>query len=222
MSCHRLVSERLINYLGIVEVKQEHFKKNPCILIVDDDRLILATLSKGLKQAGYEILQAASCQDALFIINETPPDLAILDVRMPNMTGLELAKYLRDQTTVPFMFFSAYSDIGVARQAAEYGAVGYLVKPTDIPQMIPAIETGLARAAEIQSLQQAKTNLTATLVAGRDTSVATGILMERNRMSQLVAFETLRTSARTHRRKIESVATDLINAEETLNRLPPK
>ena len=199
-----------------------HRKNRPRILIVDDDRLILATLSKGLKQAGYEILQAASGEDALLIINDMPPDLAILDVRMPSMSGLDLAKYLRDQTTVPFMFFSAYSEISVARQAAEYGAVGYLVKPTDIPQMIPAIETGLARAAEIQELQRTKANLTATLVAGRETCIATGILMERNHMSQDLAFETLRTAARTHRRKIDSVAVDLIRAEEMLNLLQPK
>lgn len=203
-------------------MNKERPKNKQCILIVDDDRLILATLSKGLQQAGYEILQAASGEEALRIVNEQNPDLAILDVRMPNMSGIELAKYLRDKTAIPFMFLSAYSDMDIARQAAEYGAVGYLVKPIDIPQIIPAIETGLARAAEIKYLRRTEVDLIAALEAGRETSIAIGVLMERHHINRDKAFETLRIYARTHQRKINDVAADLIKAEETLNLLQPK
>ena len=85
------------------------------ILIVDDDRLILATMSKGLHQAGYEVLQAASGEEAYRIALESKPDLAVLDVRMPNMTGIQLARLLREQTQVPFIFLSAYGDMDIAR-----------------------------------------------------------------------------------------------------------
>jgi response regulator NasT len=189
-------------------------------LIVDDDRLILATLSKGLEQGGYEIFQATSGEEALRIVSEQDIELAILDIRMPNMSGIELAKHLRDRTEIPFMFFTAYSDIDIAKQAAECGAVGYLVKPTDTPQIIPAIEAGLARSAEIRDLRQTESALTAALAAGRETSMAIGVLMERYHMNRNTAFETLRIYARTHRRKINEVAAELINAEETLNLLP--
>jgi len=205
-----------------VTVNTERYKSKRRILIVDDDRLILATLSKGLQQAGYEISQAASGEEALRIAHEQNPDLAVLDVRMPVMSGIVLAKHLRDKTTVPFMFFSAYSDIEMARQAAEYGAVGYLVKPIDTPQIIPAIEAGLARAAEIKGLRRSEADLTAALAAGRETSIAIGLLMERYHVNRERAFETLRTHARTQRRKINDVAADLINAEETLNLLQPE
>lgn len=199
----------------------DKYDNKRCILIVDDDRLILATLSKGLQQAGYKILQAASGEEALHIIDEQTPDLAILDVRMPNMSGIELAKHLREKTAVPFMFFSAYSDIDVARQAAEFGAVGYLVKPIDTPQMIPSIEAGLARAAEIKDLRRVEANLNAALASGRETSIAMGILMERYHIDRMTAFETLRIHARTLRRKVNDVAAELIKAEETLNQLQP-
>lgn len=196
--------------------------KKPTILIVDDDRLILATLSKGLQQAGYHILQAASGLDALQVIKQQEPDLAVLDIRMPHMSGMELALHLRDHTTIPFMFFSAYSDIDIARQAAEYGAVGYLVKPIDTAQIIPAIEAALARAAEIKALRRSEADLTAALAAGRETSMAIGVLMERFHLDRDAAFETLRTYARANRRKINDVAAELLKAEELLNLLQPE
>lgn len=190
------------------------------ILIVDDDRLILATLSKGLQQAGYEVRQAASAAEAVRIAMDDPPDLAVLDVRMPNMSGIDLARLFRDETTVPFMFFSAYGDVDIVRRAAEYGAVGYLVKPVDTTQIIPSIEAGLARAEEIRKLRRTEVELSAALAAGRETSIAVGLLMERYRLDRVKAFETLRDYARSHRRKINEIAADLINAEEALNLSP--
>lgn len=190
------------------------------ILIVDDDRLILATLSKGLQQAGYDVRQAASAAEAVRIAMEDPPDLAVLDVRMPNMSGIELAKLFRDEAKVPFMFFSAYGDVDIVRQAAEYGAVGYLVKPVDTPQIIPSIEAGLARAEDIRKLRRTESELSAALAAGRETSIAVGVLMERFHLDRVKAYETLRDHARSHRRKINEVAAALIDAEETLNLAP--
>ncbi|MES2296956.1 MAG: response regulator [Pseudomonadota bacterium] len=187
------------------------------ILIVDDDRLILATLRAGLRQAGFEVLQAETGEEGLRIALQSNPDLAVLDVRMPGMSGIEMAARLREQSAVPFMFFSAYGDIDVARQAAEHGAVGYLVKPIDTPHIIPSIEAALARAAEIKALRRSEADLTAALAAGRETNIATGVVMERHRLSREKAFDTLREYARTHRRKLSEVAADLIQAEETLN-----
>lgn len=203
-----------------VNKQQESTKRR--ILIVDDDRLILATLSKGLQQAGYEVLQAAAGEEALRIAFEHTPDLAMLDIRMPNMSGIELALRLRDETPIPFMFLSAYGDADIARQAADYGAVGYLVKPVDTPQIIPSIEAGLARAEEIRKLRRSEMDLTAALAASRETSIAIGVIMERYHLSREQAFETLRNCARMHRRKINDVAADLVKSEEMLNMVRPE
>jgi response regulator NasT len=202
-------------------MKKEHQDSKWCILLVDDDRLILATLGKGLQQAGYDILEATSGAEALAVIDDNKPDLAILDVRMPNMSGIELAKNLRDNTNIPFMFFSAYSDIEIAKQAAEYGAVGYLVKPIDTTDIIPAIESALARGAEIRNLRRNEIDLNTALTASREVSIAIGLLIERYNMTRETAFDAMRTHARTRQRKLSDVATELINAVETLNLFRP-
>lgn len=191
------------------------------ILIVDDDRLILATLRTGLEQAGFAVLQATTGPDGWRIAVDSRPDLAVLDVRMPGMSGIELAQRLRAETDVPFMFFSAYGDLDIARQAAEYGAVGYLVKPIDTPQIIPAIEAALARAEEIRALRRNEVALTAALAAGRETNIATGVVMERYRVSRHRAYDILRDIARARRRKLNEVAAELLDAEEALNGLHP-
>jgi response regulator NasT len=203
-------------------VKTQNKTARRLILIVDDDRLILATLSKGLHQAGYEVLQAASGEEAYRVALESKPDLAVLDVRMPNMTGIQLARLLREQTQVPFIFLSAYGDMDIARQAADYGAVGYLVKPVDTPQIIPAIEAGLARAEEIRKLRRTEAELNTALAESRETSIATGVVMERYHVSRKKAFETLRDFARSHQRRVSDVASELIHAEELLNVFDPK
>jgi response regulator NasT len=199
------------------KLTKEVKKTKPDILLVDDDRLILATLSQGLQKAGYRITQAASGEEALEVVARTPPDLAILDVRMPDMSGIELAKHLREKTTVPFMFFSAYSNPEIAQQAAQTGAVGFLVKPVDAAHIVPSIEAALARAAEIRTLRQTEADLNAALTAGRDTSIALGVIMERFHLSREAAFDILRNFSRTRRRKIHEVAGELLLAEETLN-----
>ncbi|MGZ3158206.1 MAG: response regulator, partial [Burkholderiaceae bacterium] len=86
-------------------MKKDLHKAKRSILIVDDDRLILATLSKGLQHAGYEVWQAVSGEEGLQLAVDKKPDLAVLDVRMQSMSGLELAQHLREETEVPFMFF---------------------------------------------------------------------------------------------------------------------
>ncbi|MGZ3254323.1 MAG: ANTAR domain-containing response regulator [Burkholderiaceae bacterium] len=198
-------------------MKKDLHKAKRSILIVDDDRLILATLSKGLQHAGYEVWQAVSGEEGLQLAVDKKPDLAVLDVRMQSMSGLELAQHLREETEVPFMFFSAYGDADIVRQAVEYGAVGYLVKPIDIAQFVPSIEAGLARANEIRKLRRTEVDLTAALETGRETSIAVGVLMERHHLDRDTAFNTLRESARVQRRKVTDIAADLIRAEELLN-----
>jgi response regulator NasT len=187
------------------------------ILVVDDDRLILATLGSGLRHAGYDTLEASSGKDAVRIAEAEHPDLAILDVRMPGMGGVETARAINERTVVPFMFLSAYSDADVVRLAAEEGALGYLVKPMDVAQIVPAIEAALARAAELRKLRDQEVRLSRALGTGRDTATAVGIIMERYRLDRQSAFEALRFHARSQRRKLEDVAGELVHAAETTN-----
>jgi len=196
----------------------EHTK--PHLLLVDDDRLVLATLSEGLRDAGYDVFAAASAEQAIAHMQDGSVDLAIIDVRMPGMDGIALSALLREHNTVPFLFLSAHGDLDIVRQAAGNGALGYLLKPIDIPQLVPSIEAALARGAEISRLKDSELRLNTALSTEQKTRMAVGVLMERRRLDRRAAFETLRRMARSQRRKITLVADEIVRAVETLNGTP--
>jgi response regulator NasT len=191
------------------------------ILLADDDRLILAVLGEGLRKHGYEVRTAANGEEALRLCETDPPDLALLDMRMPGLDGIETARALRSRTRVPYLFLSAYSDSEVVKRAAEEGALGYLVKPLDVSQVIPPIEAALACATEIADLRQSESHLSQALAANRDTATAVGLIMERQRLGRQEAFEALRRHARSRQRKLEDVAFEILQAAEALA-LPDK
>ena len=189
------------------------------ILLVDDDRLILNTLGNGLRHAGYTVAEAASGEAALACAQRQPPDLAILDIRMPGMSGIELARHLRETHRVPVLFLSAYSDRDMVEDAVNEGGLGYMVKPVDVPQLVPAIEAALARSRDLQALGKTRDQLEEALQGGRDTSTAIGILMERQGLRRQEAFDLLRARARAQRSRLETLARDIVDAEELLNGL---
>jgi DNA-binding response OmpR family regulator len=114
------------------------------ILVVDDDRLVLATLTHGLAQAGYEVIDADNGDDAILLAREHKPELALLDIRMEGKSGFDVAAYLREYCQIPFMFLSAFSDEATVAQVKSLGALSYLVKPLDIQQIVPAVEAAFA------------------------------------------------------------------------------
>jgi len=187
------------------------------LLLVDDDRVVLATLADGLRDAGYHVEVAASAREAIEQIGKLPPDLAILDVRMPGMDGIELAQHIREHTQVPVLFLSAYGDLTLVRRACEHGALGYVLKPVDIPQLVPPIEAALIRSRELIRLRESEIKLNTALAVEQRTRMAVGVLMERQRLDRRAAFEALRRAARSQRRKITDVADEILNAAEALN-----
>ena len=191
------------------------------VLVVDDDRPMLESMARGLTRAGYEVVEATSGEQALQLALSCQPDIAVLDVRMPGMSGLELALAIREQTTIPFLFASVHGDSEVTRAAAEYGALGYLIKPVEAEQLAPAIESALARARDIRRLEESEAQLTVALSKSRETSIVVGILVERYRVDRHAAFEMLREHARAQRRKISEVAEELLRAAESLNLKTP-
>ena len=190
------------------------------ILIADDELLILATLGIGLRDAGYDVLEAASGEEAIAMCQKYNPDLAILDVYMsPGMNGIAAAREIRKSTDIPVLFLSAYGDDKTVQQAVEEGALGYLVKPVDVPKITPSIEAALVRSREIKKLKNAELNLNIALQSGRDRSVAIGMIMERYKLSEKEAFESLRSLARRQQRKLDDVVKEVIETSGTLQDL---
>ena len=177
------------------------------ILIADDDRLVLLTLADGLREAGFEVIEACDGLQALALCRDKVPTLALLDIRMPGLDGLELARRLRDETAVPFLFLSAYNDEQFVQRASEIGALGYLVKPLTIAAILPTVRTALARANEISGLRGA-------LDSNRTIATAVGILMRDQGIDQTRAFGQLRQQARDQRRKLVDLAGEMVEASQ--------
>ena len=183
------------------------------ILLVEDDLLILRTLARGLREAGYRISEAASAEEAMQDCAKTRPDLAVLDVSMRGLSGLELGRWLAEHG-IAFLFLSAYDDEASVREAQQAGALGYLVKPIDVPRLIPSLETALARARDLVGLRESEEKLVASLHDNREISTAVGLLMERHTQSAEQAFEMLRKQARFQRKKVLDVARALLAGEK--------
>lgn len=189
------------------------------LLLVEDDRLVLITMARALTQAGYQISTAESADEAENWLTEghQRPQLVILDVHMPGQSGLSLAQRLRELDHIPFMMLSAYSDPATVAQATQQGALGYAVKPINPAQLIPAIETALARANELQALRTTRLQLQTALDNERDINVAVGITMMQHRMTRKAAFDQLRQGARSQQCKLVELAQSVIQATETIN-----
>ena len=162
------------------------------ILVVDDNRLVLATLSHGLTRAGYHVFDADNGDDAILIARTHRPQLALLDIRMEGKSGFDVAHYLRHQCGMPFMFLSAFSDEQTVAQVKALGAVAYLVKPLDIKQIVPAVEAAFAHldgavgAPRAAPPPASAAPQTAPTSAAHDTSaaMAVGVLMHRYSLSR--------------------------------------
>ena len=178
----------------------------PKILIADDDRVVLFTVAEGLREAEFDVIEARDGLQALALCRSEAPDLALLDIRMPGLDGLDLARRLREETRVPFLFLSAYNDEVFVRRAVEIGALGYLLKPLNVPALLPMVRTALARSHDLSGLQGA-------LASNRTIATAVGMLMQAEGLDQNAAFEKLRQQARTLRRKVEDVARTMIDAD---------
>lgn len=190
------------------------------ILVVDDDRLVLATVTHGLSQAGYEVIDADNGDDAILLARQHKPDLALLDIRMEGKSGFDVAAYLREYDT-PFMFLSAFSDDQTVEQVKALGAVAYLVKPLDIGQIVPTVEAAFATVAS-RSAQHAATPPAPRQPASNDAisdlvAIGVGILMHRYSLPRAEALARLHKLASSDGRTVHDQAERLIEAVELLS-----
>ena len=188
------------------------------ILVVDDDRLVLATLAHGLTQAGYDVIDADNGDDAILLAREHRPDLALLDIRMQGKSGFDVAAYLREYCELPFMFLSAFSDEQTAAQVRALGAVAYLVKPLDIGQILPVVEAALAARRAGRAEAVATPRAAEPAMPAPEVLMAVGVLMHRYSLARVQAFERLHRLAQAEHRSIDAQAELLLNAVEVLAR----
>jgi response regulator NasT len=202
------------------------------ILVVDDDRLVLAMVTHGLSQAGYEVIDADNGDDAILLARQHRPDIALLDIRMEGKTGFDVAQYLREVGHTPFVFLSAFSDEKTVAQVKALGALAYLVKPLEVGQIVPTIDAAFARAQEMRQAAEAQERAGASTQGVADAAsapldeaatlaavvpLAVGVLMHRFSLNRADALARLRKTAATEGRSIATQAERLVSAVEELS-----
>jgi response regulator NasT len=191
------------------------------ILVVDDDRLVLATVSHGLSQAGYEVIDADNGDDAILLARQHKPDLALLDIRMEGKSGFDVAAYLREYLHTPFMFLSAFADEDTVQQVRALGAVAYLVKPLDIGQIVPTVEAAFAnlphRGTPLPKPPEAA-EPAAVPTQNELVPMAVGVLMHRYSLQRGEAMRRLQKLAADEKRTLADQAERLVEAVELLAR----
>jgi response regulator NasT len=207
------------------------------ILVVDDDRLVLATVTHGLSQAGYEVIDADNGDDAILLAREHRPELALLDIRMEGKSGFDVAETLRDAYAIPFMFLSAFADAATLATVQELGALAYLVKPLDVGQIVPAVEAAFARvrSGELPRGERGAERPSADPAAGAPAGpaapgaaapdpladavpLAVGVLMHRHSLARHDALARLHKLATDQRVSVAQQAERLLGAVEELAR----
>lgn len=187
------------------------------LLVIDRDPVLVSDITQILTKAGYSVLELENKNDVLSNSWMVKPDLAIFEASDDEKIFLDLAKELYQQHEIPFIVLSASEDRETINKAVKYGALSYLLKPISIKQLIPIIESSLRRAQDIQRLQDAEHALSTAIQTARVISAAIGIMMERFRLTNKVAFEMLRSEARSNHKKIIEIANEILTAAETVN-----
>jgi len=187
------------------------------ILVVDDDRLVLATLTYGLSQAGYRVIDADNGDDAILLAREHQPALALLDIRMQGKSGFDVAEYLREYHQIPFVFLSAFSDDATLARGRSLGAAGSLTKPLDIGQILPVVEAVLAQAGQPDGAVGDPAGDVAH--AGPQPAavwMAVGALMHRHSIDRNAALQRLRQLAFSEKHSVLDQAERVLEAVEAL------
>ena len=192
------------------------------ILVVDDDRLVLATVSHGLAKAGYDVIDADNGDDAILLAREHRPELALLDIRMEGKSGFDVAETLRDAYGIPFMFLSAFSDATTLATVKSLGALAYLVKPLDVTQIVPAVDAAFDRlrgaaAAAVVAAGNAPPRSPANALAD-PVPLAVGVLMHRFSLARGEAWRRLQRLADEQKLTLPAQAERLLAAVEELAR----
>jgi DNA-binding response OmpR family regulator len=202
------------------------------ILVVDDDRLVLATVTHGLSQAGYDVIDADNGDDAILLARQHRPQLALLDIRMEGKSGFDVAETLRDVYGIPFMFLSAFSDPATLAKVQSLGAQAYLIKPLDVGEIVPSVAAVLARLAANPAagaaVQAPAPHPPATpqmspklAFDADDVPLAVGVLMHRHSLTRDAAWQRLQQLAAEHGRSLVEQAERLLGAVEELARSAP-
>ncbi len=177
------------------------------VLIAEDETIIRLDLKAQLEAAGHRVCgEAGDGAQAVELARSTSPDVVLLDVKMPTLDGIEAARRIMQERSVPILLLTAYTDEKLVRRAADAGVFAYLVKPFNASDLIPAIETAVARHEELAALREEVATLGDALAARKSIERAKGLLMEHEGMTEGEAFARLRRASQVSGQSLKVIA----------------
>ncbi|WP_436795734.1 ANTAR domain-containing response regulator [Actinospongicola halichondriae] len=181
------------------------------VVIAEDEAIIRLDLKETLEEEGYDVVgETGRGDEAVELVRDLEPDLAILDVRMPGLDGLAAAREISTTKKSAVLILTAYSQRDLIEQARDAGALAYLVKPFQRSELIPAVEIALGRHREMRALHDQTQSLEDQLETRKAVDRAKGILMDDHGMTESEAFEWIQKQAMNGRVKARDVAGQVI------------
>ena len=184
-------------------------------VIADDETIIRMDLKLLLEELGHVVVgEAADGQRAVELTRALKPDVVIMDIKMPIMDGLDAAKVIYEEKAAPVVLLTAYSQKDLVERAKEAGVFGYMVKPFQESELLPAIEIAIARFLEMSELESTIGNLEEKIEARKIVDRAKGILMDKYKMNEADAFRRIQQQSMNQRRSMKEIAEAIIIASE--------
>jgi len=183
------------------------------VLVAEDETLIRLDLCAMLESAGHEVCaQAKDGTEAVALASALQPDLAVLDVKMPRLDGIEAARRIIEERPIPVVIVSAYTERALVDRAVESGVFAYLAKPFRQDDLVPALTTAVARFEELSAVREQVETLSDAPAARKAIERAKGILMERDGLTENEAFTRLRNASQTSGKPMRVIAEAVIAA----------
>jgi len=187
------------------------------ILIADDESLRVMSLKGQLEALGHKVVaEASNGKEAVHLADELRPDLAILDIKMPEMDGIEAAQKIMAARPIPIILLTAYSERELAERAASANVAAYLMKPVSEQDLLPAIALAVSRFKEFQSLHQEVDDLRDALETRKQIERAKGIMMRRLGLSEEEAFRRMQRRSQNENKRLGEIAQAIITADGML------
>jgi two-component system, response regulator PdtaR len=177
------------------------------VVIAEDEAIIRLDLRETLEEEGYDVVgETGRGDEAVTLVRELKPDLAILDIKMPGMDGLEAARVITSERICGVLMLTAFSQREVIEEARDAGALAYLVKPYQKSDLIPAIEVAIGRFREMQHLSGEVDGLVEQLESRKIIDRAKGLLIDECGMREGEAFTFIQRTAMSERSRMREVA----------------
>ncbi len=185
------------------------------VIVADDESVIRTDLREMLTNLGDLVVgEVGDGQSAVNLARELKPDVVIMDIKMPDLDGIEAARVLTEEKIAPVLLLTAYSQRDLVDRAKEAGVVGYLVKPFREQEIVPAIDIAFARFQEFRELEKEVGNLRETLETRKLVDRAKGILMDQQGLSEAEAFRKIQKMSMNTRKPMKEIAEAIILAQE--------